>query len=249
MPSPEWLLSNFITTRGAGAVAARTVKTWLLGLELWHIINGAPWHAGSLVKHALQGSPSSAPHSYTRPKCPPVTLLHLTALRQHLNLNDTFDAAVWATTTVAFWCQCHLAKVCVDGLFDPSIHASWSSPRSSGSTASGIAYASFWAPSTKTRPEGEEIRWIDSCCPCSAERAFNNHLKINDRVPLHMHIFAFETESGAFKPMCRHWFINRYNEIWSTVNLPSLSGQSFRIGGMTHLLLLGVDPFIVMAQG
>src|SRR5882672_9004489 len=94
MPSPEWLLSNFITTRGAGAVAARTVKTWLLGLELWHIINGAPWHAGSLVKCALQGSPSSAPHSYTRPKCPPVTLLHLTALRQHLNLNDTFDAAV-----------------------------------------------------------------------------------------------------------------------------------------------------------
>jgi len=130
MPSPEWLLSNFIITRGASAVAAGTLKTWLLGLELWHIINGAPWHAGSLVKHALQGSWSSAPHSSTRPKCPPVMLMHLTALRQHLNLNDTFDAAVWATTTVTFWCQCRLAEVCVDGLFDPSIHASWSSPRS-----------------------------------------------------------------------------------------------------------------------
>jgi len=42
MPSPEWLLSNFITTRGAGAIVAGTLKTWLLGLELWHIINGVP---------------------------------------------------------------------------------------------------------------------------------------------------------------------------------------------------------------
>jgi len=108
---------------------------------------------------------------------------------------------------------------------------------------------SFWDPSTKTRPEGEEIRWIDSCCPCSAEWAFNNHLKINCWVPMHMHIFAFETDSGSFEPMRRHWFIDRCNEIWSTANLPSLSSHSFQIGGTTHLLLLGVDPFIVMAQG
>src|SRR5882672_1168037 len=31
--------------------------------------------------------------------------------------------------------------------------------------------------------------------------------------------------------------------------LNTLSGHSFRIRGTMHLLLLGVDPFIVMAQG
>jgi len=137
----------------------------------------------------------------------------------------------------------------VDGSFDPLVHASCSSPRSSGTTTSGIAYSLFWAPLTKTRPAGEEIHWIDSSCPCSAEWAFNNHLKINCHIPLDNHIFSFETETGGFELMCRHWFIDRCNEVWSVANLPTLSSHSFQIGGTTHLLLLGVDPFIVMAQG
>ena len=249
MPSPEWLLSNFITTRGAGAIAAGTLKTWLLGLELWHIINGAPWHAGPLLKCALQGSCLSAPISSICPKCAPVTLAHLAMLKQNLDLNNMFDAAVWATATVAFWCQCHLAEVCVNGSFDPLINACHSSPCNSGTTSSGITYSSFWAPSTKMQPAGEEIRWINSSCPCSAERAFKNHLKINSRVPPSNHLFSFETNTGGFEPMHRQWFTDRCNEIWSAVNLPTLSGHSFRVGGTTHLLLLGVDPFIVMAQG
>ena len=28
-----------------------------------------------------------------------------------------------------------------------------------------------------------------------------------------------------------------------------MTGHSFRIGGTTHLLLIGVDPFVVMVQG
>jgi len=252
MPSPEWLLSNFITTRGAGTIAAGTLKTWLLGLELWHIINGMPWHAGWLLKRALQGSHFSAPFSSTCPKCAQVTLAHLTALKQNLDLNNTFDTAVWETATVAFWCQYRLAEVtevCVDGSFDPLIYASHSSPHNSGTTSLGITYSSFWAPSKKTQPAGEEIRWINSSCPCNAERAFKNHLKINCRVPSNNHLFSFGTDTGGFAPMHRWWFMDRCNEIWSAENLPTLSGHSFRIGGTTHLLLLGVDPFIVMAQG
>ena len=43
MPTPEWLLSHFITTHGTGSVGGGSLRTWLLGLELWHIINSAPW--------------------------------------------------------------------------------------------------------------------------------------------------------------------------------------------------------------
>ena len=116
-------------------------------------------------------------------------------------------------------------------------------------TASNIIYSSFWAPLTKTMPAGEEIRWTDSGCPCSAQWAFLNHLTVNSHAPEAAHIFTFETETGNFEPMHRVWFMDRCNEIWAHSSLPPLTGHSFRIGGTTHLLLLGVDPFIVMAQG
>src|SRR5882724_11186166 len=43
--------------------------------------------------------------------------------------------------------------------------------------------------------------------------------------------------------------MSRCNEIWQTNNFPPLTGPSFLIGGTNHLLLMGVDPFIVMVQG
>src|SRR5882724_6769936 len=42
MPYSEMLLATFITHCGAGLVGPSTLKSWLLGLELWHNINGAP---------------------------------------------------------------------------------------------------------------------------------------------------------------------------------------------------------------
>jgi len=86
-------------------------------------------------------------------------------------------------------------------------------------------------------------------CDILTKWAFKNHLVINSCVPLAAHIFVFETESGSFEPMHRHWFLERCNEVWLSTSLSPLSSHSFKIGGTTHLLLLGVDPFIVMAQG
>ena len=101
----------------------------------------------------------------------------------------------------------------------------------------------------KTSPQGEEIRWTDSHCCYSTEWSFQNHLGVNLHVPPNGHLFAFETTSGKYAPMPRSWFLERCNEVWSTNGLSTLSGHSFRIGGTTHLLLLGINPFIVMAQG
>ena len=43
MPSPEWLLSAFLMSRGAGSVGKGTMTAWLQGLRLWHTVNHAPW--------------------------------------------------------------------------------------------------------------------------------------------------------------------------------------------------------------
>jgi len=179
MPAPKWLLSHFIATTGAGSVGVGAMRSWLLGLELWHIVNLAPWLSAGHLKCASQGTHSCAPASTTSSQCPPITISHLLALKAALNLNDTFDAAVWAIATIAFWCQCHLSEVCINYSFDPSIHPARSTPQKSGKTASNVPFHSFWAPSTKTKPHGKFIMWMDSGDASSAEWAFINHIERN----------------------------------------------------------------------
>ena len=43
MPASECLLSTFVTTHSTGSVGKVVIKTWILGVELWHHVNGAPW--------------------------------------------------------------------------------------------------------------------------------------------------------------------------------------------------------------
>jgi len=43
MPASEALLTVFVTCRATGSVSSSTLRHWLLSLELWHEINGAPW--------------------------------------------------------------------------------------------------------------------------------------------------------------------------------------------------------------
>ena len=80
MPAPEWLLSHFITTCGAASVGSGSLRTWLLGLELWHIVNGAPWHSAAHLRRAIQGSKSNTPAGASLAKQAPVTLAPLRAL-------------------------------------------------------------------------------------------------------------------------------------------------------------------------
>ena len=155
------------------------IKMWLLGLELWHLINSTPWHGTAHLKRATQGSKVLTPSTSLCPLCPLITMRHLLSLRHHLTLTDTIDAAVFTTATVAFWCQCRPAEVTVANNFDPTIHASHASPQKLGITSSNMKFHSFWVPQTKTHHKGEEICWTDSGCTCSAEFAFQNHCFIN----------------------------------------------------------------------
>lgn len=50
MPASEVLLSAFIAS-WAGKISRSTVDTWLSGLEFWHTVNGAPWHASVRSGH------------------------------------------------------------------------------------------------------------------------------------------------------------------------------------------------------
>ena len=150
MPEPKWLLSVVITIYSTGLVGAGSIRTWLLGIQLWHVINSAPWHGTTLLKHDIQGSVVLAPSSASHPRCAPIIIAHLRALRNALDLNMS-DAAVFTTATMAFLCQCQLTEVCFNALFNPTIHASRSSLQKAGKTASTLAaHAAQNGPSKTT---------------------------------------------------------------------------------------------------
>ena len=114
MPASDSLLSIFITTHRAGQVGKGALCSWLSGIKLWHMINGAPWYAGPCVTRAVKGAASFTPPSSHHPPRLPITIHHLCSLKVHLNLSNTFDTAVWAVTCIAFWCQCSLNELCSD---------------------------------------------------------------------------------------------------------------------------------------
>src|SRR5882724_3032356 len=89
----------------------------------------------------------------------------------------------------------------------------------------------------------------DTCCNCSPMAAFDHHLESNSSIPSSAPMFAFKRGKGTWSPMRRSWFLAWCNEIWPREGLVSAKGHSFRIGRTTHLLLLGVDPWVVMVQG
>ena len=265
MPASEDILTLFVAAKGAHKVSATTIKHWLLGLELWHTVNGAPWLGASALKCALkvtsifpfyfigsitvhQASASLAPASSTRPKRAPVTIDHLRSLRRHLDFTDPFEVTIFAGACVAFWAQARLGELIFDGSFDPLLHASRGDFTLSCST-SGRRYGKLWVPRTKTKPLGDSLIFTDSNCECSAIAALLAHFQTNSSIPSSAPVFAFETLDGSFSPMRRSWFLARCNDIWQRENPARLLGHAFRIGGTTHLLLLGVDPFIVMVQG
>ena len=72
---------------------------------------------------------------------------------------------------------------------------------------------------------------------------------LNQSLPVNTPLFTFKTADDSWAPKKRNWFMDCCNNAWTTSLIPRLTRHSFHIGNTTHLLLLGVDPFIVMVQG
>ena len=63
MPASEDILTIFIATEGAHKVSAITIRHWLLGLELWHTVNGAPgWVLCSVTLQAFADTLCAVSH-------------------------------------------------------------------------------------------------------------------------------------------------------------------------------------------
>ncbi|KAJ7758187.1 hypothetical protein DFH07DRAFT_741759 [Mycena maculata] len=247
MPASESLLSIFISSYGAGHVASGTVNSWLAGLQLWHAINNAPWHGAALLKRTKKGVSKLAPPSSHRPPRDPVSFNHMLALRSALDLSNTRGAAIWAAACTC-WRDCaRLGECHVDSVvsFNPS-HRIFR--RDSCQVRGRHKSVRIKVPYTKTQQSGDWLTSTETFDDVDAVAAFEHHLVVNASVPDSAPLFAYATASG-WAHLTRTDFIETCNGIWMAAGLGALNGHGFRIGGTTHLLLHGVDPWIVMKQG
>lgn len=112
MPASAYLLSAFMAHH-AGVKSESCVDNWMLGIRQWHVINDAPWHGDDqFVAQVKRGVAKMAPPH--KPPRNPVTMDHMRALQKHLNFNSSFDVAIWAVATCAFWGCCRLGELTVE---------------------------------------------------------------------------------------------------------------------------------------
>ncbi|KIO22795.1 hypothetical protein M407DRAFT_78823 [Tulasnella calospora MUT 4182] len=256
VPASEFLLCAFASAMALEVVQRTTLNTWLAGLRAWHLSQGAPWSLSSsdsmeMIKKAVA---KRAPASKKTLR-PPVTIQHLRALADHLDLLNSFDIAVFAVACTAFWSCMRLGEILVDSprFFDPSRSPSKAMILSSRESREGLPFLSFNIPWTKTtKNEGATVvvnpRQGDPTCPVRALRLHQhaNGASSDPSVPF----FAFSTTSDhTFQPLTRDAFMSRCNNVWAAAGLGKLTGHSFRIGGATELLLQGKPPYVVQKQG
>lgn len=176
----------------------------------------------------------------------------LQELRNRLDLNSPFDAAVFIAALIAFWCQCRLGEL----LGTSRQHHSPShfpSRNSIGSPFSELGSREILLPRTKTRQHsGDKVTLLRQSAPLDPIEALENHFRINSNIPANHHLFAFEANlrSGkVIRCLTKEAFLDRCNEIWSAIGFPKITGHCFRIGGTTELLLRGLSPDLVRKMG
>lgn len=123
-PTSNILISSFITSM-AGHYSAKTITNYVCGVRAWHVLHGLNWSLNKMeIETLLRASISLAPPSSKRSKREPYTIELMSAIRQHLDLLNPLDAAVFACLTTTFFATARAGEFTIQRLdaFDPLIH-------------------------------------------------------------------------------------------------------------------------------
>ncbi|TFY61177.1 hypothetical protein EVJ58_g4674 [Rhodofomes roseus] len=235
-------------------VGRDAVRKYLSAIRAWHLAQGwpAPLSADQLssIDFHLRGLERHVGARRVPPR-PPVTIHMLAALRAGLDLNNPFDACVWAAAACAFWGLMRFGEITVRSraAFDGSKHIK----RADAMTAldvNGKLYARLDLPAAKTARQGE-IQSVylvvqgPTVCPIAALRNLTAVVPAGPADPL----FSWRDRNGAVRPLVRDAALQRINSIFRSDGWGTAFGHSFRIGGAAFFLAQGADPEIVRLQG
>ena len=119
-------MTSFITSM-AEAFSGSTIANYIYGICTWHVLHGLEWAIISLEMEALlKGADCLVPKTSKRKKWQPYTLEFIQRVCNHLQLDNPFDAAIFACLTTCFYAATCLGEFVIPRLdaFYPSQHIS-----------------------------------------------------------------------------------------------------------------------------
>jgi hypothetical protein len=238
----------------AAAYAGKTISNYFYGVRAWHILHGISWRLDkaemdTMLRAAEKLTPATSKKKPRRPYTPDF----IDTIRQHLDLDNSLDAAVYACLTTCFYASARLGEFAVRKLegFDSAKsisrrHLSYKRDRN------GLQVTVAHIPKTKASPQaGEDVFWASQNGTTDPVTAFNNHLRINDP-PQEAHLFAYVYRRGArmeHRPLTKTKFLERVTKASRAANLEPLQGHGIRIGSTLEYLLRGVPFDVMKVQG
>lgn len=235
-------------------VSVSAATKYLDAVRAWHIAQGWPPPLNTAdrerINWSLRGLENIQGRRRSRPPRPPVSLHMLAALRDSLNLGDSFEACIWALAACAFWGLMRFGEVTVRSraAFSPTLHLT-RAHAFFGRDINGKDYARLDLPSAKTARAGE-IQHVflvkqDSLCPIDALHRLGSVVPASSLDPL----FSWRDRHGDIRPMVRDTALQFINGRLSALGFSTTFGHSFRIGGASFYLSQGVNPEIVRLLG
>jgi hypothetical protein len=174
----------------------------------------------------------------------------LQALKTSLNLEDPFEACIWAVASCTYWGMMRFGEVsvhsrvsfvgtehlkCMDVLFDRDLN--------------GMCYARLDLPAAKTAATGEiqSVFLVEQqgLCPLEALENLARVVPAGPNDPL----FLWMDRRGNVRPMVKDAALEKINSIIMLHGWGTMFGHSFRIGGASFYLAQGVNPKVVRIAG
>ena len=248
-PTNQHIITSFITSL-AGSYSGAAIHNYIHGIRAWHILHGMEWRPNQLELEAvLKGADRLTPLSSKRKKRLPYTPEFIAKLRQHMKLDDPFDAAVFACLTTCFYAAARVGEFVVPRLdaFSAAQHITPANLRVDRNSE-GLEVTILHVPHTKAAPlEGEDVFWSSHPGLTDPYSALENHMRVNNP-PNDAHLFAYKYKS-QLRPLTKHAFIKRLASVARLAGVEPLQGHGIRIGATLFYLLLGLPMEAMKVMG
>ena len=233
-------------------VSVQTASNYLAAVRAWHVAQGWPPPLSDHDRERIDTSLRGVANIQRRVRAPrpPVTIPMLAGLKASLNLDDPFEACLWAIASCAFWGLMRFGEATVRSRasYDPSRHLSRSHAIFSHDE-SGKEYLRLDLREAKTAKPGEvqHIFLVPqlALCPLEATRNLARVVPAGCDDPL----FSWRDRKGDIRPMTRDAALRTLNGRLLGLGYGTTFGHSFRIGGASFLLAQGTSPEVVRMMG
>ncbi|KAI7965172.1 hypothetical protein MJO29_003270 [Puccinia striiformis f. sp. tritici] len=228
--------------------AAKTLVKYVSGLKAWHLFHKKPYprEADERVAILLRSSGKADAMAARKPKKAAVRLHHLVFLAESLIRQSPREQAVLDLALVAFVGMARLAEVTYEnktGKLSKSLKILTTDVEEVSASLTKITLRS-----AKTCKAGEtqtiKLRTLpNALCPAKAIRR-----RLAEAGPNATSLFGY-FERGERCHITRPVAVSVLSKTWSTGGFKELSGHSFRVGGASLRMALGVDVKEICSLG